>query len=303
MWPASTNVALMPGATSTSWSYRTGRNCCSDDLGLVDRVDGLVEVDVDCRRLIAKGHLGVRGDPDVAALDGGPVERRPARGGHQTIVRHEHRRGQVGLLALVAPRGRRRRRRPRPAAASALAGPTAPAPAPVARRVPGTPAPESLRVSGASASSSSTSRPPAAARAAVVSMPAAPSLASSMAWLSASCWSRSSATAWSGCRRSQRWSRFANSSCSLPESRSTSRPARPCPRSRRSGPRNPCATTYGIRPQWSRWAWVSRIASISLRVVGQRDAVPDRFVRAALEHAAVDEDLGRGRSSGGTGSR
>ena len=39
------------------------------------------------------------------------------------------------------------------------------------------------------------------------------------------------------------------------------------------------------------------------RVVGERDPVPDRFVRAALEHPAVDEDLGplRGQQELGAG--
>ncbi len=69
-------------------------------------------------------------------------------------------------------------------------------------------------------------------------------------------------------------------------------PARPSPSSPRSGPRKPALTTCGISPQWSRWAWVSRIASSSGRVVGERDPVADRLVRAALEHPAVDQDPG-----------
>ena len=51
-------------------------------------------------------------------------------------------------------------------------------------------------------------------------------------------------------------------------------------------------TSSGMRPQWSRWAWVRSMASRSAGIEGERDAVADRFVRAALEHPAVDQDRG-----------
>ena len=69
------------------------------------------------------------------------------------------------------------------------------------------------------------------------------------------------------------------------------RPARTCRRSRGS---SAVALLHEERqrPQWSRWAWVSRTASSVAGSKRERDAVADRLVRAALEHAAVDEDAG-----------
>ena len=58
------------------------------------------------------------------------------------------------------------------------------------------------------------------------------------------------------------------------------------------GPAKPPLTRSGSRPQWSRWAWVSTTASRLCRVEAERDPVADRLVRAALEHAAVDQDPG-----------
>ena len=49
-----------------------------------------------------------------------------------------------------------------------------------------------------------------------------------------------------------------------------------CRASRRSGPGSPRSTTCGISPQWSRWAWVRRIASRFAGSNAERDAVADR---------------------------
>ena len=71
----------------------------------------------------------------------------------------------------------------------------------------------------------------------------------------------SSVTASSGCFLSQRASRLANSSWRWPESRRTSSASSHVPWVAMIGPLKPSSTTWGISPQWSRWACVRRIAS------------------------------------------
>ena len=71
----------------------------------------------------------------------------------------------------------------------------------------------------------------------------------------------SSAAARSGSRRSRRASRFANSTWSFAESSSTSRASSAVAAVHTIEPRNPCATSSGSSPQWSRWAWVRTTAS------------------------------------------
>ena len=87
-------------------------------------------------------------------------------------------------------------------------------------------------------------------------------------------------------------SRLANSSWSLAESSSTSRASSAVAAVHTMGRGTPRATSSGSRPQWSRWAWVRTTAS---SVAGSKPSgtrLRIGLVGAALEHAAVDEDLG-----------
>ena len=57
------------------------------------------------------------------------------------------------------------------------------------------------------------------------------------------------------------------------------------------GPRKPSRTSFGARPQWSTWAWVSSIASKSR----SRKGLGSQFrgqIRPLLIHAAIDQHAG-----------
>ena len=101
---------------------------------------------------------------------------------------------------------------------------------------------------------------------------------------------RSSAAALSGWRFSQRASRFANSSWSLPESSRTSVASSIVPGVAWIGP-----AIAGLHEEREQPAMVEVGVGQQHGVEGrgveiERDPVADRLVRAALEHPAVDED-------------
>ena len=67
MWPASRYVAHTPGATSRSSSYSIGSEVLERALGVLHRVERLVEVDVDGRRLGSQLGFGIA-RPEVGAV-------------------------------------------------------------------------------------------------------------------------------------------------------------------------------------------------------------------------------------------
>ena len=246
MWPASTNVAWIPGATSTSLAVVDGREAGQRGLGVLGRVQRRVEVDVEVRRLGAQLGLGIArpggrhrfdGRLDVFGRGGASMASTASAAG--------------GASATSArPPGRARARRAVPAASAT--------------------SPAAARATAASYSSASL---------------------------------RSSASTLSGWRFSQRASRLANSSWSLPESSRTSVASSIVPAVAWMR-----AAIAGLDQQRQQAAMVEMGVGQQdgvelVRVERERDAVADRFVRAALEHPAVDEDPGPVGGRGGTGSR
>jgi hypothetical protein len=84
--------------------------------------------------------------------------------------------------------------------------------------------------------------------------------------------------------------RFASSSCRWAESSSTSRVRSRVADVQMISPRNPRFTRSGMRPQWSRWAWVSNSTSTSAGSKPEIVGVLLVQFPPALEHAAIHED-------------
>ena len=100
MWPASTNVAWSPGATSISVAVVDGLELSERQLGVLGGVERLVEVDLEVRRLGAQ--LAPRGRAARRVGSGG-------FDGRRDVLRHRPRavRPSASLVAIGDLAGRR----------------------------------------------------------------------------------------------------------------------------------------------------------------------------------------------------